>query len=109
MLRVKRKRKALVTPGIRPDTLFVYMGFGAVPAKTAARRHTVSTVANLPPHVTSPVSVRSAYRRRDAEPLSEEEGTRELFNESVMPFDEKRQMAAAYRFAKCLMTYRRDF
>lgn len=55
MPRVK-KGKALVTPGIRPDTLFVYMGFGAkAGAKTAATTHGIHS-GNLLPHVTSPVS-----------------------------------------------------
>ncbi len=55
MPRVK-KGKALVTPGIRPDTLFVYMGFGAkAGAKTAATTHGIHC-GNLLPHVTSPVS-----------------------------------------------------
>ncbi|EBP2810640.1 thiosulfate reductase PhsA, partial [Salmonella enterica] len=52
----KEKGKALVTPGIRPDTLFVYMGFGAkAGAKTAATTHGIHC-GNLLPHVTSPVS-----------------------------------------------------
>ncbi|MBK0366220.1 thiosulfate reductase PhsA, partial [Salmonella enterica] len=41
---------------IRPDTLFVYMGFGAkAGAKTAATTHGIHC-GNLLPHVTSPVS-----------------------------------------------------
>lgn len=52
----KEKGKALVTAGIRPDTLFVYMGFGAkAGAKTAATTHGIHC-GNLLPHVTSPVS-----------------------------------------------------
>ncbi|GDP02495.1 thiosulfate reductase PhsA [Escherichia coli] len=52
----KEKGRALVTPGIRPDTVFVYMGFGAkTGAKTAATTHGIHC-GNLLPHVTSPVS-----------------------------------------------------
>lgn len=52
----KEKGKALVTAGIRPDTLFVYMGFGAkAGAKTAATTHGIHC-GNLLPHVTSPIS-----------------------------------------------------
>lgn len=52
----KEKGKALVTAGIRPDTLFVYMGFGAkAGARTAATTHGIHC-GNLLPHVTSPVS-----------------------------------------------------
>lgn len=52
----KEKGKALATAGIRPDTLFVYMGFGAkAGAKTAATTHGIHC-GNLLPHVTSPVS-----------------------------------------------------
>lgn len=52
----KEKGKALITAGIRPDTLFVYMGFGAkAGAKTAATTHGIHC-GNLLPHVTSPVS-----------------------------------------------------
>ncbi|GKX54252.1 thiosulfate reductase [Leminorella grimontii] len=51
----KEKGTALVTPAIRPDTLFVYMGFGAkAGAKTAATTHGVHC-GNLLPHETSPV------------------------------------------------------
>lgn len=52
----KEKGRALVTPAIRPDTVFVYMGFGAkAGAKTAATTHGIHC-GNLLPHVTSPVS-----------------------------------------------------
>ena len=38
----KEKGKALVTAGIRPDTLFVYMGFGAKAGAKPQRQRTVS-------------------------------------------------------------------
>lgn len=51
----KEKGRALVTPAIRPDTLFVYMGFGAkAGAKTAATTHGIHC-GNLLPHEISPV------------------------------------------------------
>ncbi|MGY0162395.1 thiosulfate reductase PhsA [Edwardsiella tarda] len=52
----KERGRALVTPAIRPDTLFVYMGFGAkAGARTAATSHGIHC-GNLLPHVISPVS-----------------------------------------------------
>lgn len=52
----KEKGRALITSGIRQDTLFVYMGFGAkAGAKTAATTHGIHC-GNLLPNVTSPVS-----------------------------------------------------
>ncbi|EKS7792964.1 thiosulfate reductase PhsA [Edwardsiella piscicida] len=52
----REKGRALVTPAIRPDTLFVYMGFGAkAGARTEATRHGIHC-GNLLPHETSPVS-----------------------------------------------------
>lgn len=51
----KEKGRALVTSAIRPDTLFVYMGFGAkTGAKTAATTHGIHC-GNLLPHEISPV------------------------------------------------------
>lgn len=52
----REKGRALVTLAIRPDTLFVYMGFGAkAGARTTASRHGIHC-GNLLPHATSPVS-----------------------------------------------------
>ncbi|SUB82134.1 Sulfur reductase chain A [Pragia fontium] len=51
----KEKGRARVTPAIRPDTLFVYMGFGAkTGAKTEATTHGIHC-GNLLPHEISPV------------------------------------------------------
>lgn len=51
----KEQGRALVTPAIRPDTLFVYMGFGAkAGAKTAATARGIHC-GNLLPHEISPV------------------------------------------------------
>ncbi|WP_417347820.1 thiosulfate reductase PhsA [Ferrimonas sp.] len=47
--------KALVTPGIRPDTVFAYMGFGSKNKELARAFGKGVHCGNLLPHVTAPV------------------------------------------------------
>ena len=47
---------ALVTPGIRPDTVFAYMGFGSKNKELARATGKGVHCGNLLPHVTSPVT-----------------------------------------------------
>ncbi|MGS0725929.1 hypothetical protein ACVBKF_07045, partial [Shewanella sp. 0m-11] len=47
---------ALVTPGIRPDTVFAYMGCGSKNKELARATGKGVHCGNLLPHVTSPVT-----------------------------------------------------
>ncbi|MGL4833598.1 MAG: hypothetical protein ACRCXH_04170, partial [Shewanella sp.] len=46
---------ALVTPGIRPDTLFAYMGFGSKNKELVRATGKGIHCGNLLPHATAPV------------------------------------------------------
>ncbi len=48
--------RALVTPGIRPDTVFAYMGFGSKNKELARATGKGVHCGNLLPHVISPIS-----------------------------------------------------